>query len=181
MVHNPAAEEMKRIAEAALFVAARPMSLAELYNILHVPKPRIKELLESMKKDYDEHGVTLVEKDGLYELRIKEQYLKHVEHLAPQRDFSRATMQTLALIAYKAPVKQSYVVEVRGNRAYDHIKELISKGLVRSEPAGHTNTLYLTKKFLKYFNVSSQEELKAYFIRATSSQTEKRHSKERES
>ncbi len=159
------ADENRKIIEAALFIAARPMSLAELYNIVNIPKPEIKKILESMKPHYDDHGVRLVERDEHYELQIKDAYVKHVEHLAPERDFSRATMQTLSLIAFRSPVKQSEIVEIRGNRAYDHVKELLSKGLIRSEPQGHTNMLHITKKFLEYFNISSQEELKTYFAR----------------
>ncbi|MCK4555685.1 MAG: SMC-Scp complex subunit ScpB, partial [Candidatus Aenigmarchaeota archaeon] len=138
------ADENRKIIEAALFIAARPMSLAELYNIVNIPKPEIKKILESMKPHYDDHGVRLVERDEHYELQIKDAYVKHVEHLAPERDFSRATMQTLSLIAFRSPVKQSEIVEIRGNRAYDHVKELLSKGLIRSEPQGHTNMLHIT-------------------------------------
>ncbi len=159
------ADEKRKILEAALFIAARPMSLAELYNVVKIPKPEIKKILELMKPHYDDHGVRLIERDEHYELQIKDAYVKHVEHLAPERDFSRATMQTLSLIAFRSPVKQSEIVEIRGNRAYNHIKELLSKGLVRSEPKGHTNILHITRKFLEYFNISSQEELKTYFAR----------------
>ena len=165
MPDNKDADEKRKIIEAALFIAARPMSLAELYNIVNIPKPDIKKILELMKPHYDDHGVRLIERDEHYELQIKDAYVKHVEHLAPERDFSRATMQTLSLIAFRSPVKQSEIVEIRGNRAYNHIKELLSKGLVRSEPKGHTNMLHITKKFLEYFNISSQEELKTYFAR----------------
>ncbi len=162
---NKDADEKRKIIEAALFIAARPMSLAELYNVVKIPKPDIKKILELMKPHYDDHGVRLIERDEHYELQIKDAYVKHVEHLAPERDFSRATMQTLSLIAFRSPVKQSEIVEIRGNRAYNHIKELLSKGLVRSEPKGHTNILHITRKFLEYFNISSQEELKTYFAR----------------
>ncbi len=165
MPDNKDADEKRKIIEAALFIAARPMSLAELYNIVNIPKPDIKKILELMKPHYDDHGVRLIERDEHYELQIKDAYVKHVEHLAPGRDFSRATMQTLSLIAFRSPVKQSEIVEIRGNRAYDHVKELLSKGLIRSEPEGHTNLLHITKKFLEYFNISSQEELKTYFAR----------------
>ena len=165
MPDNKDADEKRKIIEAALFIAARPMSLAELYNVVKIPKPDIKKILELMKPHYDDHGVRLIERDEHYELQIKDAYVKHVEHLAPERDFSRATMQTLSLIAFRSPVKQSEIVEIRGNRAYNHIKELLSKGLVRSEPKGHTNILHITRKFLEYFNISSQEELKTYFAR----------------
>lgn len=165
MAEKEGVEEKKMIIEAALFIAARPMSLAELYDVLKMPKPEIKKILESMEARYNDHGIRLIERDGLYELQIRDEFVKHVEHLAPERDFSRATMQTLSLIAYRSPVKQSVIIDIRGNRAYDHIKEIVAKGFVRSEPKGHTNVLHITKKFLEYFNISSEKELKEYFAR----------------
>ncbi len=155
--------DKKKIIEAALFIAARPMTLAELYHVVGVPKPQIKSLLEEMEKEYDEHSLSVRERDGYYELHIKEEYKDHVEHLAPEKDFSKATLQTLSLIAYHNPAKQSFVVETRGNRAYDHIKELTSRGFVRLEPEGHTNRIHITKKFLDYFGLTSPKDLKEYF------------------
>ncbi len=155
--------DKKKIIEAALFIAARPMTLAELYHVVGVPKPQIKKLLKEMEKEYENHGLCVRERDGYFELHIKDEYKTHVEHLAPEKDFSKATLQTLSLIAYHNPVRQSFVIETRGNRAYDHIKELASRGFIRLEPEGHTNRIHVTKKFLDYFNLTSQKELKEYF------------------
>lgn len=155
--------DKKKIIEAALFIAARPMTLAELYHVVGVPKPQIKKLLKEMEKEYDNHSLCVRERDGYFELHIKDEYKTHVEHLAPEKDFSKATLQTLSLIAYHNPAKQSFVIETRGNRAYDHIKELASRGFIRLEPEGHTNRIHVTKKFLDYFNLTSQKELKEYF------------------
>ncbi len=155
--------DQKKIIEAALFIAARPMTLAELYHIVGVPKPQIKKLLREMEKEYENHSLCVRERDGYFELHIKDEYKTHVEHLAPEKDFSKATLQTLSLIAYHNPARQSFVIETRGNRAYDHIKELASRGFIRLEPEGHTNRIHVTKKFLDYFNLTSQKELKEYF------------------
>ncbi len=155
--------DKKKLIEAALFIAARPMTLAELYHVVGVPKPQIKKLLKEMEKEYDNHSLCVRERDGYFELHIKDEYKTHVEHLAPEKDFSKATLQTLSLIAYHNPAKQSFVIETRGNRAYDHIKELASRGFIRLEPEGHTNRIHVTKKFLDYFNLTSQKELKEYF------------------
>lgn len=155
--------DKKKLIEAALFVAARPMTLAELYHVVGIPKPQIKKLLKEMEKEYDDHSLSVRERDNYYELHIKEEYKDNVEHLAPEKDFSKATLQTLSLISYHNPVKQSFVVETRGNRAYDHIKELSSRGFIRLEPEGHTNRIHITKKFLDYFDLTSPKELKEYF------------------
>lgn len=155
--------DKKKIIEAALFIAARPMTLAELYHIVGIPKPQISKLIKEMEKEYDNHGLSVRERDGFFELHIKDELRSHVEHLAPEKDFSKATLQTLSLIAYHNPVKQSFVIETRGNRAYDHIKELAGRGFIRLEPEGHTNRINITKKFLDYFGLTNPSQLKEYF------------------
>ena len=155
--------DKKKLIEAALFIAARPMTLAELYHVVGIPKPQIEQLLEEMEKEYDDHGIGIRKREIGYEIHIKDEYKGHVDQLAPEKDFSKATLQTLSLIAYHHPAKQSFVVETRGNRAYDHIKELSSRGFIRLEPEGHTNRIHVTKKFLDYFSLGSPAELKDYF------------------
>ena len=162
-------KDIKHIIEAALFVAAKPLSLADIYAIVktkrQLTKKQIENLLKEMENEYDDRGLMVVEKkEGIFELKVKEHIVKHVEHLAPERDMTRAVIQSLSLIAFKNPVKQSVVIELRGNRAYDHIKELESKGFIRAEPSGHTNMLYITRKFLDYFGLTSQSQVKDYFI-----------------
>ncbi len=161
-------KDIKNILEAALFVAAKPLSLAELYAIVKpiksLPKKKILEILKGMENHYDEHGIKVVErKEGIFELKVKDEFLKHVEHLSPERDLTRAVMQTLSLVAFKNPIKQSEVIQLRGNRAYDHIKELSGKGFIRTEPSGHTNMVSITRKFLDYFGLKSQSQVKQYF------------------
>lgn len=156
-------DDKKRLIEAALFVAAKPLSLADLYQVLKIPKSRIKKIIDEMKGHYGEHGVRIVEAGGLYEMKINSSFEEHVSHLAPHKDFPKAVLQTLSLIAYKNPVKQSNIVSVRGNRAYDHLKELEAKGFIRREESGHTNIVHITRKFLDYFGIENAEELKEYF------------------
>ncbi len=156
-------EDKKRLIEAALFVAAKPLSLADLYQVLKIPKSRIKKIIDEMKGNYGEHGLRIVEASGLYEMKIDSSFEEHVSHLAPHKDFPKAVLQTLSLIAYKNPVKQSNIVSVRGNRAYDHLKELEAKGFIRREESGHTNIVHITRKFLDYFGIENAEELKEYF------------------
>ncbi|MCK4550359.1 MAG: SMC-Scp complex subunit ScpB [Candidatus Aenigmarchaeota archaeon] len=161
-------KDIKNILEAALFVAAKPLSLAELYVIIKpiksLPKKKILEILKGMENHYDEHGIKVVErKEGIFELKVKDEFLKHVEHLSPERDLTRAVMQTLSLVAFKNPIKQSEVIQLRGNRAYDRIKELSGKGFIRTETSGHTNIVSITRKFLDYFGLKSQSQVKQYF------------------
>ncbi len=144
-------------------MAAKPMSVEELADLASLKPKEIKETLVKMGEDYNHHGIELLETEGLFELRVKAEHSDVVSKLAPDQDFSRAILQTLSAIAYKNPVKQSKIVRLRGNRAYDHLKELISRGFIRKEPHGHTQMISVTSKFLEYFGLRTPEELKEYF------------------
>jgi len=158
-------------------MAAKPMSIAEIQQIVQLPIEEIAALLEAMKKDYDEHGFKVVEHEvevdteagkqtqKLFELHIKDEYAKKVEHLAPAADFSRGMLQTLSLIAYRAPMKQSEVIQIRGNRAYEHVAALEERSLIKREPKGHTKIITLTRKFLDYFGIGNLSELKTHFTK----------------
>lgn len=161
-------QHLKNLIEAALFIAAKPLTVEEMKKVKGldvVPDEELLKVLKSMEVDYDSHGIKVTEDTGRFELRIKDEFVKHVEHLAPNRDFSRATLQTLSLIAYRSPVKQSEIIDTRGNRGYDHVKELLERGFIKSEAAGHTNILSITQKFLEYFSLKSPEEVKGYFAK----------------
>ncbi len=161
-------QQLKNLIEAALFIAAKPLAFEELKKVKGleaIPAEELQQILKSMETDYDSHGIKVIEDNGHFELRIKDEFIKSVEHLAPNRDFSRAALQTLSLIAYRSPVKQSEIIDIRGNRGYEHVKELLERGFIKSEAQGHTNILSITQKFLDYFSLKSAEEVKAYFAK----------------
>jgi len=70
-------------------------------------------------------------------------------------EFSKAEQETLAIIAYKQPIKQSIVVKIRGNKAYEHIKQFADMGLITKKKMGHTSELNLSEKFFDYFHVEN--------------------------
>ena len=70
-------------------------------------------------------------------------------------EFTKAEQETLAVIAYKQPVKQSIIIKIRGNKAYDHIKNFISIGLVHAKKIGHTKELKLSDDFFDYFHLQN--------------------------
>ena len=73
------------------------------------------------------------------------------------QEFTKAEQETLAIIAYKQPVKQSIVIKIRGNKAYDHIKKFKDLGLLIIKPQGHTLILELSDDFYEYFNLHDKE------------------------
>ena len=71
-------------------------------------------------------------------------------------EFTKAEQETLAIIAYKHPVKQSVIIKIRGNKAYDHIKKFIQLGLIKAKKLGHTLELTLSENFYNYFHIEKR-------------------------
>jgi segregation and condensation protein B len=90
---------------------------------------------------------------------VKPDYQYLVNKLATgNTEFTKAEQETLAIIAYKQPIKQSVIIKIRGNKAYDHIKKFNDLGLIKKKKAGHTYELALSDDFYDYFNINSSTE-----------------------
>jgi len=153
-------ESMKKV-EAALFVAGRWLSLQELVTLTDLNPITIKELLKELEMQYlKNHGaIEIIEKENLWKMDVKLEYLNMTNRLvAGNSEFTKAEQETLAVIAYKQPVKQSIVIKIRGNKAYDHVKKFIQLGLLKAKRLGHTRELNLSEEFYNYFNIGNSEE-----------------------
>lgn len=145
-------EENLRKVEAALFIAGKFMSIQELVALTDVNPIYLKKVLEDLSEKYKESGIELVNKNNLWKMDVSPDYTWMVNRLAGgDSEFTRAEQETLALIAYKQPMKQSIVVKIRGNKAYDHIKGFVSRGLINKKRMGHTAELTLNESFFDYF------------------------------
>lgn len=156
-------DEKKSRLEAALFLAEEPVKKDEISEILDLGSMGfIEELIEEYRKDLDEshRGLELIMTENGYELKVKKDHLEHVSHLAPHQDLNEGQLRTLSLIAYNAPLEQADLVEIRGNRAYQHVKELVNRGFVGKEKDGRTAILDVTDFFLDYFDIESVEDFK---------------------
>jgi segregation and condensation protein B len=156
-------EEKKAKLEAALFLAEDPMQRKEVADVLNLGSigyvdMLIEEFEEMLEEDH--RGLELVHGNEGYELKVKKDHIGDVSHLAPHQDLNSGQLRTLSVIAYNAPVEQKHIVEVRGNRAYQHIKELVNRGFVEKEKDGRTATLDVTDYFLDYFELHSLEEFR---------------------
>lgn len=152
--------------EAALYLSEEPVNREEIADILDLGSMGyVDMLIEEYEEDLEkeERGLELVETPEGYELKVKQNHLEHVSHLAPHQDLNEGELRTLSLIAYNSPVEQADIVEIRGNRAYTHVKELVSRGFVSKEKDGRTAILETTQHFLDYFNLESLDEFKRQF------------------
>lgn len=157
-------EEMKKLAEAALFMSPQPINLSELARIMTSPTYAIaRDLLDQLTSEFNARdNATQINKisDSLYQMQVRDELHDAVSHLAADKEFSKATLRTLGLIAVKQPVKQSIVVKIIGNKAYDYIHELGEKGFLKVKKAGNTKILETSPKFEQYFG-KNVEKLKA--------------------
>lgn len=159
-------EEKKSRLEAALFLAEEPLEKDDIADLLDLGSMGyVDMLIEEYQEglEDDERGLELVETPEGHELKVKKKHLEHVSHLAPHQDLNEGQLRTLSLIAYNAPVEQADIVEVRGNRAYQHVKEMVKRGFVSKEKDGRTAILGVTDHFLDYFDLDSLDQFKEEF------------------
>jgi len=149
--------ESRRKIEAALFVSGRFMSLQELVALTEVNPILLKKILEDLSDEYKDSGIDVLNKDNLWKMDVSAEYTWMVNKLATgSSEFSKAEQETLAIIAYKQPIKQSVIVKIRGNKAYDHVKKFVEMGLIVKKRIGHTADLSLSDDFHDYFHLSGQ-------------------------
>lgn len=148
--------DLKKI-EAVLFVSGRFLNMQELVALSDLNPIIIRELLEKLKEEYRKKSsaINIIEKNGMWKMDVNPEHSKIVNRLAAgSSEFSKAEQSTLALVAFKHPVKQSVIIKIRGNKAYDHIKKFFDLGLIKKKKLGHTYELGLAEEFYNYFNIS---------------------------
>lgn len=157
------AEENKNLKkiEAALFISARYLDIKELVELTDINPLLLKELLDKLKLEYEKRdsAIELLNTGELWKMDIKQEYFEMINRIATgSSEFSKAEQETLAIIAYKQPVKQSVIIKIRGNKAYDHIKHFIDIGLVKSKRISHTLELSLSEDFYDYFHLEKKQK-----------------------
>ena len=153
----------KGLLEAALFLADRPLSVKELAKLLGPDSTcRTGDLLSELQNDLspNAHGIELIINEEKALLRVKHGYVDAVAHLARHQDIPRPILRSLAMIAYNHPMTQSDLVKARGNKAYEHVRELVDRDLIRADKQGRTLLLHVTDNFLQYFDLSNAEEFR---------------------
>lgn len=158
--------DYKNKIEALLFASGRFLDIDTLLNLTGVSgKQVLRNNIEKLKQEYDSRDSPLMvveEKDG-WKLTVREKYLSLVRKIVSETELPKTILETLAIIAWKAPVLQSEVVHIRHNKAYDHISELQDLGFIRKEPSGRSFIINLTEKFFEYFDVEGSRNIRDVF------------------
>lgn len=146
--------------EAALFIAGRFLNIEELVRLVEMNPVMLNGILHDLQKKYSNSVIRVVNRGDSWKMDVAEKYHYMINRLAAgSTEFTKAEQETLAVIAYKQPIKQSVVIKIRGNKSYDHIKKFRELGLVVAKKAGHTNELSLSEEFYEYFNVHKNDKM----------------------
>ena len=143
--------------EAALYVAGKPLNINEVCAILGSrSKKNAVKLLARLREDYAERNTALEVlelKDERYVLQLKAEFTPLVRKLVNRPLLSSGPLKTLSYIAYRQPVTQKRVIDVRGQHAYGHVKLLKDMGLILAERSGRSMALKTTDYFSDYFGL----------------------------
>jgi segregation and condensation protein B len=160
---DQAAEKTQRelaLVEAALYVTGRPLDLNELCSVLKTrSKNKARKLVKMLMKEYTNRNTSLeiLElKDERCVLQLKTEFTPYVKKLVKKPLLSTGPLKTLAYIAYRQPVSQKRVAEMRGHHSYGHIKQLKEMDLIIGERRGRSTFLRTTEYFADYFGLSHE-------------------------
>ena len=164
-------EQLKNIIEAALMVSEKPVSLTQLSAIFEnesdIPeKADIKAAIDQITEDYKGRGIELNEVASGFRVQVNSDYADWINHLFDDRPprYSRALLETLAIIAYRQPMTRAEIEEIRGVSVSSNIiRTLQERNWIRvvgqRDIPGKPELLATTKEFLDYFNLKKLSEL----------------------
>lgn len=146
------------IVEAALFSAGKPLSIDEIAQQTNLSPDAVKEACKELSKEYEARDSVLeVSKAGAkWAMQVRPQAAEPATKFAPPEIPSKL-LKTLALIAYHQPMKQSELVDMIGTKVYDHVPELVERGLVKAREEGVTKILVTTALFPEYFGLDAED------------------------
>jgi segregation and condensation protein B len=162
--------EIRNIIEAALLAAGRSLTLAEIGQLFEDrgrPAPSaLREAIESLSQDYASRPIEIQETAAGFRIQVRRQYASAVARLWPERPqrYSRALLETLALIAYRQPITRAEIEAVRGVAVNSSIiGTLLERQWIRvvghRDLPGRPELLGTTRDFLDYFGLKSLDDL----------------------
>ena len=149
----------KHNVEAVLFSTGRKMTVEEIAKLCKILKDDAVKALKELQVEYDARNSSLmiVDEGDSWKLTTRERHQSIVKKIVSETELPKSVVETLAVIAWKAPVLQSDIIKVRTNKAYDHLKELEQSGYITRQKKSRTNLIKLTQKFFQYFDLPPEK------------------------
>ncbi|MBM0105304.1 SMC-Scp complex subunit ScpB [Steroidobacter sp. S1-65] len=163
-------QDLKHIIEATLLAAGKPVTTQQLLDLFEERERPTPEMLQTaigmLMVDYEPRGIELVEVASGWRIQVRPRAAEVVSRLWSERPakYSRALLETLALIAYRQPITRSEIEEIRGVSISSTImRTLQERGWIRTvghrEVPGRPELLGTTRDFLDYFGLKSLDQL----------------------
>ena len=160
--------EAQRVLETALICASAPMTLSEMRALFdgQIGPDTLRQLLDALARDWEDRGVELVALASGWRFQSRPEMRQYLDRLHPEKPpkYSRAAMETLAIVAYRQPVTRGDIEDIRGVTVSSHIiKQLEDRGWI--EVIGHRETvgrpaLYATtRQFLDDLGLQTLDQL----------------------
>jgi segregation and condensation protein B len=162
-------ERLLALLEATIFVSPEPVPLGHLAYALNETPERIQTLLDSLAAELEkpQHGLKLRQLAGGYHFSSKPEHHQElrevVENLPPPAPFSKAALETAAIIAYKQPITAAEIQQIRHTRNSEPLRTLLKRKIIapagRAPTRGYPVRYKTTRRFLLEFGLQSLEEL----------------------
>jgi segregation and condensation protein B len=161
---------VKNVIEAALLAAGRPLTMDELVSVFDERDgsnaDEVRGAIAALTADYETRGLELLEVASGYRIQIKPSVAQPVSRLWQERPakYSRALLETLALVAYRQPITRGEIEQIRGVAVNPNIvKTLLERGWIRvvghRDVPGKPELLSTTREFLDYFSLKKLDDL----------------------
>ena len=161
---------LRNVIEAALLAAGRPLTLADLRGLFdersRPDDAALGAALDALASGYAERGIELKHTASGWRIQVRREFAAEISRLWPERParYSRALLETLALIAYRQPITRGEIEDVRGVAVNPNIiKTLLERNWIRvvgqRDVPGHPELLGTTREFLDYFGLTSLDDL----------------------
>jgi segregation and condensation protein B len=163
-------DKLKNVVEAALLAAGRPMSIEQVLNLFteheRPERGEIRAAIDALVAEYAERGIQLVEVASGWRIQVRQEMSAWLSRLWQDRParYSRALLETLALIAYRQPITRGEIEDIRGVSVSSNImRTLMERGWVRivgyRDVPGRPGMYATTREFLDYFGLKRLEDL----------------------
>jgi segregation and condensation protein B len=161
-------QEMKRVLEAALLTSAEPLSLDDLLRLFagRMERTTLRMLLDELKSDWQERTLELVQIASGWRFQARAEFAPFIARLSPEKTqrYSRAVLETLAIIAYRQPVTRGDIENIRGVAVNPNImRQLQERDWIdvvgQREVPGRPSLYATTKTFLDDLSLRSLAEL----------------------
>ena len=163
-------QDAKRVLETALICAHQPMPLRDMRTLFNdeLGQDTLRLLLDEITRDWEDRGVELVALSTGWRFQSRPEMRDYLDRLNPEKPpkYSRATMETLAIIAYRQPVTRGDIEDIRGVTVSSHIvKQLEDRGWIEAigyrEAPGRPALYATTRQFLDDMGLASLDQLPA--------------------